>query len=50
MSNATQPVEAGPLVLEDRRDGIATLVMNRPGRLNALNNELAIAINEALFA
>src|ERR1700730_217649 len=48
MSNATQPVEAGPLVLEDRRDGIATLVMNRPGRLNALNNELAIAINEAL--
>ena len=48
MSDRTQPVESGPLVLEDRRDGIATLAMNRPERLNALTNELAIALNDAL--
>lgn len=48
MSNAPQPQQAGPVVLEAKHDGIATLVMNRPERLNALNNELATAVNEAL--
>ncbi len=35
-------------VLETRAEGIATLVLNRPERLNALNPELAVALNEAL--
>ncbi|HEV1995793.1 MAG TPA: enoyl-CoA hydratase/isomerase family protein, partial [Candidatus Acidoferrum sp.] len=48
MSNTTQAAQAGPIILEGRHDGIATLVMNRPDRLNALNNELATALNEAL--
>ncbi len=48
MSNAPQPAQAGPVILEGNQDGIATLVMNRPDRLNALNNELASALNDAL--
>jgi 2-(1,2-epoxy-1,2-dihydrophenyl)acetyl-CoA isomerase len=48
MSNAPQAMQAGPVVIEAKHDGIATLVMNRPDRLNALNNELAVAVNEAL--
>src|SRR5215472_13361045 len=48
MSHSPQPAQAGPVLLEVKDDGIATLVMNRPDRLNALNNELASALNEAL--
>ena len=48
MSNTPQAAQAGPVILEGKHDGIATLVMNRPDRLNALNNELAVAINDAL--
>ena len=48
MSNAPQPAPAGPIILEGKHDGIATLVMNRPDRLNALNTELASALNGAL--
>ena len=48
MSNSPQTAQAGPVLLEARHEGIATLVMNRPDRLNALNNELAVALNEAL--
>lgn len=48
MSNASQTAQAGPVILEGKHDGIATLIMNRPDRLNALNNELASALNEAL--
>lgn len=48
MSNTPQPAHAGPVILEARHEGIATLVMNRPDRLNALNNELASALNDAL--
>jgi 2-(1,2-epoxy-1,2-dihydrophenyl)acetyl-CoA isomerase len=48
MSNAPQPMQTGPVILEAKHEGIATLVMNRPDRLNALNNELAVAINGAL--
>jgi 2-(1,2-epoxy-1,2-dihydrophenyl)acetyl-CoA isomerase len=48
VSNTPQPAKAGPIILEGRHEGIATLVMNRPDRLNALNNELASALNDAL--
>ena len=48
MSTAGQPAASGPIVLAEQRDGIATLVLNRADRLNALNNELATALNEAL--
>jgi 2-(1,2-epoxy-1,2-dihydrophenyl)acetyl-CoA isomerase len=48
MSNTPQSVQAGPVILEAKHEGIATLVMNRPERLNALNNELAMAVNNAL--
>ncbi len=48
MSNTPQLAPSGPVILEGKHDGIATLVMNRPDRLNALNSELATALNEAL--
>jgi 2-(1,2-epoxy-1,2-dihydrophenyl)acetyl-CoA isomerase len=48
VSNPPQPAQAEAIVLEGKHEGIATLVMNRPDRLNALNNELASALNNAL--
>ena len=48
MSNSPQPAQAGPILHEARQDGVAVLVMNRPDRLNALNNELATALNDSL--
>jgi 2-(1,2-epoxy-1,2-dihydrophenyl)acetyl-CoA isomerase len=48
VSNTPQLAPGGPVLLEVKHEGIATLVMNRPDRLNALNNELAIAVNDAL--
>jgi 2-(1,2-epoxy-1,2-dihydrophenyl)acetyl-CoA isomerase len=48
MSNSPQPAQAGPVLIEARHGAIVTLVMNRPDRLNALNNELTMALQEAL--
>ena len=46
MSEATPA--AAPVLLESVQGGIALLVMNRPDRMNALNNELATALNGTL--
>ncbi|GAC1633563.1 MAG: enoyl-CoA hydratase [Candidatus Acidiferrum sp.] len=46
MSDAT-PATA-PVLLESVQGGIALLVMNRPDRMNALNNDLATALNGTL--
>jgi 2-(1,2-epoxy-1,2-dihydrophenyl)acetyl-CoA isomerase len=48
MSHTPQAAPSAPVLLEAKHDGIATLVMNRPERMNALNNELGVAIDEAL--
>src|SRR5271154_1023291 len=48
MSNASQAVPSGPVILENKHDGIAVLVLNRPDKLNALNSDLSTALNQAL--
>jgi 2-(1,2-epoxy-1,2-dihydrophenyl)acetyl-CoA isomerase len=45
MSLASQPATA-PVLLETREGPIVTLTMNRPSRLNAIDGQLAIALNE----
>src|SRR5438067_6883324 len=47
MSNSAQPAPAAPVLLEARHEGIATLVMNRADRLNALNTKLIMALCSA---
>ncbi len=47
MSNASH-APATPVLLESREGSIVTLTMNRPDRLNALDNHLSTALNEAL--
>jgi len=47
MSDPPTATAAGPVLLEAIDNGVATLVMNRPEKLNSLNNELANALNLA---
>ena len=48
MSSPSQPIQQNPAVLEKREGNIATLILNRPERMNALNKDLAVGLNEAL--
>ena len=48
MSEATQPAPSNPLILESKHNGVATLTLNRPDKLNAINKDLAVALNESL--
>jgi len=48
MSHSAQPSSASPLIHELKHEGVTILVMNRPDRLNALNNDLAVALNQVL--
>ena len=46
---STTAQSAAPVLLETRHGSIVRLTMNRPDRLNAIDNELSIALNEALL-
>jgi 2-(1,2-epoxy-1,2-dihydrophenyl)acetyl-CoA isomerase len=48
MSSPSQSIPENPAVLEKREGNIATLILNRPERMNALNKDLAVGLNEAL--
>jgi 2-(1,2-epoxy-1,2-dihydrophenyl)acetyl-CoA isomerase len=46
MSNPPSTAAAAPVLLETVENGVALLVMNRPDKLNALNSDLANALNQ----
>ena len=48
MSAPSQPLPENPAVLEKREANIATVLLNRPERMNALNKDVAVGLNEAL--
>src|SRR5258708_27643171 len=48
MSASSHPMQANLAALENRDGGVATLILNRPERMNALNKDLVLALNDAL--
>jgi 2-(1,2-epoxy-1,2-dihydrophenyl)acetyl-CoA isomerase len=48
MSQTSHSAAPSPVLLESREASIVTLAMNRPERLNALDNHLSVALNETL--
>jgi 2-(1,2-epoxy-1,2-dihydrophenyl)acetyl-CoA isomerase len=48
MSTSAQAGQENRAVLEKREGGVATLILNRPERMNALNADLVSALNDAL--
>jgi 2-(1,2-epoxy-1,2-dihydrophenyl)acetyl-CoA isomerase len=48
MTSKPQAATSATFVQESKHDGIAVLTMNRPERMNALNADLANALNDAL--
>src|SRR5579863_8092002 len=48
MAEAVRESAPSPAVLEERRGGVTTLTLNRPHKLNALNDVLGRALVEAL--
>lgn len=50
MSSSANEITAMPVLLEDNRDGIVTLTLNRPKQYNALSADLLAALQSALDA
>src|SRR5258708_12159554 len=48
VSASSHPMQENRAVLEKRDGGVATLILNRPERMNALNKDLVLALNDAL--
>src|SRR5258708_34003954 len=48
MSAPSHPIHENRAVTEKREGGGATIILNRPEGMNALNKDLVLALNEAL--
>jgi 2-(1,2-epoxy-1,2-dihydrophenyl)acetyl-CoA isomerase len=48
MSTPPQAAPTDSLILDHRENGVAIVTLNRPDRLNALNKDLTVALNQAL--